>query len=208
MNRGEGFEVPELPSPDSRELLTTSINLCHLWHDFVNTLLVIGMKRGGGKKPKTNGRISLYQHNWGNVTLYYTVTFYSERNKWEFVKVGLGFVSFFMVVLREYFKPQKCVSYKSDADRTKPLTYIKHANRSRHQSFYCLFSCNTFALCATHLRSWRSRNRLVFWVALQEYLKLFRVRWTKKVLWVPSRSKLQLVRPKLFQRYLEVLKAC
>lgn len=62
MNGGEGFQVPELPNPDSRELLITSVNLCHLWHDFVNILLVIGMKRGGEKK-KTYGRVGLYQHN-------------------------------------------------------------------------------------------------------------------------------------------------
>lgn len=91
-------------------------------------------------------------------TLRYFVTFYSERNKWECVKVGLGCISFFVIVLTEYFKTQKCANYKSDADRTKPLTYIKHANRSRHQSFYYLFSWNTFTFCATHLRTWRNRN--------------------------------------------------
>lgn len=97
-------------------------------------------------------------------TLRSFVTFCSERSKWECVKVGLWFVSF-VVILTEYFRTQNCANYKHDADRTEPLNYIKRVSRSRQQYFYYLLSWSTFALCATHWRTWRNRNRL-FWVAL------------------------------------------
>lgn len=77
-------------------------------------------------------------------------------------RLVLGGFFFWLVVLAKYFKSQKFANYKSDADRTKPLSYVKHANKSRQQFVYYLFSWNTVTLHATHLRAWRNRDRLMF----------------------------------------------